>query len=127
MPFINLGTGRTAKSIVATANNTCAILDTGNVVCWGSGESGENGVGNTNTIGDAVNEMGDNLVVVDLNGARALSISSALNHVCALLENNSVKCWGNNFWGQLGLGDANNRGHTAGTMGAALPAVPISW
>ena len=31
----------------------------------------------------------------------------------------SIKCWGYNKYGQLGLGDTNNRGDGPGEMGAS--------
>jgi hypothetical protein len=44
---------------------------------------------------------------------------------CAVLQNRQIKCWGNNTYGQLGLGDTNNRGDNPGEMGASLPAVDL--
>ncbi|MBI4248007.1 MAG: hypothetical protein HY611_00775, partial [Elusimicrobia bacterium] len=44
-------------------------------------------------------------------------------HSCAVLKNGGLKCWGNNTYGQLGLGDVANRGDTAGAMGGSLPTV----
>ncbi len=37
----------------------------------------------------------------------------------------SVKCWGVNDYGQLGLGDKTSRGSRAGQMGDFLPAVDL--
>jgi alpha-tubulin suppressor-like RCC1 family protein len=37
------------------------------------------------------------------------SISCGDDFACALLENNRVKCWGDNSVGQLGLGDTWDR------------------
>ena len=38
-------------------------------------------------------------------GRGAVAISARLYHTCAKLDNNEMKCWGNNGSGQLGLGD----------------------
>ena len=40
-------------------------------------------------------------------------------------DNASVKCWGNNYNGVLGLGDTNHRGDAANEMGDNLPAVDL--
>jgi alpha-tubulin suppressor-like RCC1 family protein len=44
---------------------------------------------------------------------------------CALLDDSAVKCWGLNSEGQLGLGDALDRGDEPGEMGDALPALDL--
>ena len=55
-------------------------------------------------MGDNSGEMGDNLPAVDLGtGRTATAISIGSQHTCALLDNVSVKCWGFNDVGQLGL------------------------
>ena len=52
-------------------------------------------------------------------------MSGGGDHMCALLDDNSVKCWGDNVGGDLGLGDLAHRGDTANEMGDALPAVSL--
>jgi alpha-tubulin suppressor-like RCC1 family protein len=46
-------------------------------------------------------------------------------HNCALLDDGTVKCWGQNGSGQLGVGDTTTRGDMAGQMGDNLPAVNL--
>ena len=45
----SLGTGRTAVAISSGGDHTCAILDNGDVSCWGRGSSGQLGNGGTST------------------------------------------------------------------------------
>ena len=44
---------------------------------------------------------------------------------CAVLDNASLKCWGKNDSGQLGLGDDSTRGDVSGEMGDNLPAISL--
>ena len=70
--------------------------------------------------------MGDNLPAVDLGTGRvATAISTCGAHTCAILDDTSVKCWGYNNNGQLGLGHKNNRGRFSSQMGDNLPTVDI--
>lgn len=126
LPTVSLGTGRTATAISSGTGFNCAILDNGSVKCWGLNDSGQLGLGNTDNRGDDPNEMGDNLPAIDLGtGRTAKSISSGYGTTCAILDNNSLKCWGNNYWGPLGLEDGDNRGEASGQMGDSLPAVNV--
>lgn len=84
------------------------------------------GQGNTANRGDSPNEMGDNLPVTNLGaGKKAIAISAGFDHVCAIFEGGSVKCWGSNEYGQLGLGDFQDRGTSPAHMGDNLPIVDL--
>ena len=124
LPAVDLGTGRTAVSLRAAGLHVCATLDDGSVKCWGGNDYGELGLGDTAARGDDPGEMGDNLPTVNLGaGRRVIQLAVGDAHNCALLDNDTVKCWGLNESGQLGLGDNNNRGDEAREMGDYLPAV----
>lgn len=126
LPFVNLGTGRTAVQVVAGRSHTCALLDNSQMKCWGYNFNGQLGLGDTNNRGDGANEMGDNLPLVNLGtGRAAVKIIAGSYYTCALLDNSQVKCWGQNLRGQLGLGDALQRGDEAGEMGDNLPSVSL--
>lgn len=44
---------------------------------------------------------------------------------CVSLSDATVKCWGNNDDGALGLGDTMDRGDTDESMGDNLPVLPL--
>ncbi len=124
LPVVQLG--GTATAITAGYVHTCALLDNDAVKCWGHNDNGQLGLGDTAYRGDAAGEMGATLPTVDLGpGHTAKAITAGYNHTCALLDDDTVKCWGYNLWGQLGLGDNAYRGDAAGEMGAALPTVDL--
>ena len=123
---VDLGTGRTAVAISAGSTHTCAVLDNATVKCWGGGAFGQLGVGSVDSIGDGPGEMGNALAAVSLGTGRTVkALSSGDAHTCAILDNNSVKCWGGNGNGRLGYGDTDDRGDTSGEMGDALSAVSL--
>ncbi len=126
LPDIDLGAGRTAKAIAGGLEHTCAILDDGSVKCWGSNVYGQLGLGDTANRGDGPNEMGDDLPKVSLGAGRtAKAIASGASHVCVILDDDTLKCWGQNNVGQLGQGDTARRGDGAGEMGDNLPAIAL--
>lgn len=108
VPAIPMGLPQTTGAIqLALGFMTCALYETGDVLCWGGNYSGELGQGNTTPIGD--DELPTTLPPIDLGGT-AVSITAGDSHVCALLDTNEVVCWGNNGLGQLGYGHTENIG-----------------
>ncbi len=81
--------------------HSCAVLESGKVLCWGANQAGQLGLGHTDDIGD--DEDLSSATKIDL-GEKAIRIYSGTNYNCALLESKNVKCWGENSLGQLGLG-----------------------
>ncbi|APR77979.1 BNR repeat domain protein [Minicystis rosea] len=88
---------------VSTGGNfTCALLGTGEVLCWGYGKDGQ--LGNGGISPTAVPQA------VPLP-AQARKISAGGNpagYACAVLADASVYCWGSGTYGQLGNGSAGS-------------------
>ena len=83
--------------------HSCNLLQGGEVVCLGGNQYGQ--------LGDGSYADSDTPVPVYFTGSRrALALSAGDNHTCALLDDNSLHCWGNNLYGQLGDGTTDNRG-----------------
>lgn len=99
--------GGAVTQIVAGELHSCALLDTGAVRCWGSGDGGRLGYRNTSTIGD--DETPASAGDVDLGG-RVTEIAAGWSHTCALLDTGAVRCWGVGADGRLGYGDERDVG-----------------
>jgi uncharacterized repeat protein (TIGR01451 family) len=115
---VDLGPGRTAKAITTGFSHTCAILDTGAVRCWGNGNTGRLGYGNSQSIGD--NEPPSAVGPVDIGAGRtAVAISAGNYHTCVIRDDASLLCWGYGFYGQLGYSGNADVGddETPGSVG----------
>lgn len=124
LPTVDLGSGRTAQSIAMGESHACAILDNRKVKCWGDNSEGQLGYGDTLNRGDNANQMGDNLPFVDLGtNYEAVQIVSRRDSTCALLADDTVKCWGKNTNGLLGQGHTNNMGDNPNEMGNNLSSI----
>ena len=86
-------------SSITTGEQTCALLDTGGLRCWGSGTNG--------AIGDG--GLTNRLTPVNVTGLTSgvSAVSSGIYHVCALLDTGAVRCWGYNNKGQVGNGQSS--------------------
>ena len=95
---VNLGSGRTPKSLACNDASTCALLTSGDVVCWGRNNYGRLGiVSDAENIGVSSDQMGDNLTAIDFGmGRKVDSIAGNDDHYCAILEGSEaqVLCWG---------------------------------
>ena len=108
VPPVDLGAGRRTLAISAGSDHTCALLDNGDVRCWGAGLNGQLGYGNTNTIGD--DETPGGFGPVDLATRKAVAITAGGDHTCAALDNGRIRCWGNGSFGELGYGNTKTIG-----------------
>lgn len=126
LPIVNLGARRTAIALSSGAGHNCAVLDNHKIKCWGVNFAGALGLGDREDRGDGPGEMGGQLPAVALGtGRTALAVTTGYGHTCALLDDHTVKCWGNNTYGQLGLGDTISRSDDPGEMGDDLPRVQL--
>jgi alpha-tubulin suppressor-like RCC1 family protein len=114
--------------------HSCAIVSSVDqkteVKCWGLNNQGQLGLGDTKNRGDRELTMGLSLPSVDLGtDEKVIDVvvskanSTGLGYSCALFLSGKVKCWGNNRFGQLGIGDLKNRGEAPAQMGKELPFI----
>jgi alpha-tubulin suppressor-like RCC1 family protein len=85
----------------------CAVLSTGGVNCWGENEFGQLGNGTTGGPDGGVNygEPGYDSPQAVKGITDAVSLTSdSQGSYCAVLSTGAVKCWGYNYYGEVGHG-----------------------
>ena len=95
-----------AVEIALGRDHSCAVLENGNVYCWGKGNYGQLGDGNIGS-----HEQVHATQLEDLSNIT--SIYSGPYHSCAINNERKVFCWGLGSNGQLG--DNNVASHESGT------------
>lgn len=104
--------GAPLSKIALGIYHACALTTTGVAYCWGYGEYGQLGDGNTSTTSAPVG--------VDTGGVLAgqtlTQIAANGNNTCAVSQAGAAYCWGDNHEGQLGDG--------SGAEGSDVP-VPV--
>lgn len=100
-------TGPQVIAISAGTSHTCAILDTGGIRCWGANASNQLGTPTNGPIGDDEPASAAPELVLS---PPPKAVAAGGGFTCALLESETVRCWGDNQVGQLGYGDTEDRG-----------------
>lgn len=91
--------GGPADQVAAGAGHTCARLRSGSVRCWGADGFGQ--LGNDAAI------AGSAVPVTVMGITDAVWIGAGTHHACAVTSLGSVRCWGNDEFGQVGDGTAD--------------------
>ncbi len=87
---VNLGVNKTAVSISASSDFTCALLNTGEVSCWGDNSYG--------TFADGTTTNSNTPVIVNHSiGDRVVSLSTPGYSVCGISSTGSIYCWGDSY------------------------------
>ena len=95
--FGSVGEGTEWASVFGGSLHNCATTTSGELYCWGDGQSGRHGLGNIN-----------NTPAPGRVGTRTdwASIEAGGSHTCATTTSGELHCWGAATNGRLGLGDS---------------------
>lgn len=105
-------------SVTAGLYHTCAVLTSGAVKCWGYNNYGKLG-------GGSFDETASPLDVSGLSSGAA-AVASSGYFTCSLMSNGDVKCWGDNYAGQLADGTTIDRASPVlSNLGSAASALRI--
>ncbi len=100
-----------AQQISAAEDYACALLTDGAVTCWGDDANGQLGNG-------AAGAQTSPPAPITLPGpGTAKAVSAGADHVCVVLTDGGVTCWGQGLDGRLGNG---------GTSTVTAPPAPIT-
>jgi Regulator of chromosome condensation (RCC1) repeat len=96
-----------AISVSQDTESACVIRAGGRVDCGGENYAGQRGIGNT----DPMIPLPDDPPAI---AANATQVAVGEAHVCALMADGSVQCWGRNGYGEIGVGIADVERCSAG-------------
>jgi len=119
LPVTTVGMGGVANSIEAGNYFTVALLADGAVKTWGDNGSGQLGNGTYNSSSTPVPVTGLDAAVT--------SIASGAAHSVALLENGTVKAWGNSTVSQLGSAGSSNVPLTVNGLGDTVTTIAAGF
>ena len=91
--------------VAAKSDHACAVQASGKLVCWGSDEKGQLGLGAPTLGTDHVPPT----VVPGIDDV--VDVAVGMDHTCAVRRDGTVWCFGGNDFGELGRGTADFDGH----------------
>jgi hypothetical protein len=94
-------TGITSITVADYGYTACAIGAGGAVWCWGYGNSGQLGIGDESNSSFAVPVVGD-ATATPVTGFT--SVAPSYYNTCGMKSDNTVWCWGDNYYGAIGNG-----------------------
>lgn len=86
-----------ALQISAALGHTCAALQNGNVGCWGKGDRGE--LGKALGTEESSSSSAQPLPLLE----KVVSVGAGRDGSCVVVEDKTVRCWGDGRDGQLGI------------------------
>ncbi|MCA9707966.1 MAG: hypothetical protein KDK70_19090 [Myxococcales bacterium] len=105
----------------AAGDRTCVLTAQGGVRCWGSNDGAALGyrwselpgcrAGDEPSTCDLEAPLPFDVDLGDLHGATLVGLSTGQRHTCVVDDRGGVRCWGENFSGQLGDGQSEDVGH----------------
>ncbi len=107
--------------IQAGRDFTCALGDNRDIWCWGGNLQGQLGQG------DVSARLAPTRVPID-EEFKGVSTDALAQHVCAVTTDGDAFCWGENDFGQLGIGTLESRpSPTLVVGGHAFASVGAGW
>jgi alpha-tubulin suppressor-like RCC1 family protein len=101
--------------VAAGNGGTCAVKRDGSVWCWGANDAGQ--------LGQGTNDAQQHGAPVRVTLPPASQVAYGAFHVCALLRDGTVQCWGTNMFAQCGVAPAMSEARCDPGDGVTAPCV----
>lgn len=109
-----------ATKVAAGITHSCALLTNGDVKCWGYNSQGQLGTGGVG-VPDGIYTP---TAVQGIANSSFISLNTSSS--CAGLSGGHVKCWGYNYYGQLGNGTSGQSGTSPNAVLAPTDVVEVT-
>ena len=112
---INLGTG--VDAIAAGELHTCAVTKNDRTKCWGDNSYGQ--------LGNGIDIFSKIPVRIPVLDDQVANLSLGNFHSCALTKTEGIKCWGDNWAGQLGDGSNDSSHRPVSVLGMGTQVIAL--
>ena len=99
----DFGLNRTAIDLSVSQSGACVVLNDSTISCWGNNAQGRLGDGSFTDSTTPVNLQNFT------HGLKVKRVFTTSESTCAMFDDASMRCWGQNVLGQLGDGTITNR------------------
>ena len=99
----------TGVTQVSRNGHSCAVTAAGGLKCWGNNNYGQ--------LGDGTTVLSPNPVDVQGLSNGVIQVAAGNGHTCALTSVGGVKCWGYNYYGQVGDNSTTDRSTPTDVVG----------
>lgn len=97
--------------------HSCALNSSGAVKCWGENINRQ--------LGDGTNIDRNIPVIISSLNSGVLAIGAGSSHTCVIAESGEPKCFGGNWYGQIGDGNTGHKTHPVDVTGLTSDVLTI--